>query len=93
LLRLGERRIAVLKRALGMSESAFSHALNRLQSKGLVEAQKNGREKLARLSSGGRIVFASLQALCYTLSGNDGTSAVDDHALAAHQAKRSRNGE
>ena len=83
LLRLGERRIAVLKRVLGMTESAFSHALSRLKSKGLVETRKNGREKLARLSPEGSIVFASLQALCYTLSSTNGTNVEDDSTLVA----------
>jgi len=81
LLRLGDRRIQVIKRALDMSESAFSHALRRLEEKGLVEARQYGREKQARLTSAGRIVFSSLQALCFTLGGNDGTSVEDDTSL------------
>ena len=81
LLRLGDRRIQVIKRALRMSESAFSHALRRLEEKGLVEALQYGREKEARLTSTGRIVYSSLQALCYTLGGNDGTNVEDDTSL------------
>ena len=64
-----------------MSESAFSHALRRLEEKGLVEAKQFGREKQARLTSSGRIVFSSLQALCFTLGGTDGTSVEDDSSL------------
>ena len=81
LLRLGERPILVLKRVLGMTESAFSHALRRLERKGLVATRKVGREKFAWQTSTGRIVFSTLQALCFTLEGNDGTRAKDDNAM------------
>jgi predicted transcriptional regulator len=81
LLRLGERKISLLKCALDMTESAFSHALKRLENKGLVTTVKVGREKYAKLSHTGRIVFSSLQALCYTLGQTDGTSVEDDSAL------------
>ena len=81
LLRFGEQRIHHIKRALDMTESAFSHALRKLEEKGLVETRKVGREKIARLSKRGRITFSSLQALCYTLGGTDGTLDDDDDAL------------
>jgi DNA-binding transcriptional ArsR family regulator len=81
LLRLGQRRIYMLKRALGMSESAFSHAISKLETAGLVTIRRMGREKIAILSAQGRIVFASLQALCFTLGGTDGTDVEDDSAL------------
>ena len=83
LLRLGERRIQALKRALRMTESAFSHAASKLEDLGLVGIRKAGRDKYARLSEKGRIVFSSLQAVCYTVSGNDGTSVEDDSALVS----------
>ncbi|MBN2082041.1 helix-turn-helix transcriptional regulator [bacterium] len=83
LLRLGERPILVLKRVLGMTESAFSHALRRLEQKKLVATRKVGREKIAWLTNTGRIVFSSLQALCYTLESSDGTSVEDDSAMVA----------
>jgi predicted transcriptional regulator len=81
LLRLGDRRIRAIKQALGMTESAFSHALSKLEGLGLVATRKIGREKVSGLTPRGRIVFASLQALCYTLSGTDGTVVEDDSAL------------
>ena len=83
LLRLGERRIYALKRALGMTESAFSHALRKLEELSLVETQREGREKITKLTQRGRIVFSSLQALCIMLSGADGTSVEDDSALVS----------
>jgi predicted transcriptional regulator len=81
LLRLGERRISLLKRTLEMSESAFSHALAKLEELDLVETRKTGREKISRLTQHGRILFSSLQALCFMLGGTDGTSVEDDSAL------------
>ena len=81
LLRLGERRIYFVKRALNKTESAFSHALRRLEAQDLVVTRKVGREKLARLTTNGRILFSSLQALCFALSNTDGTSPEDDTAL------------
>jgi DNA-binding transcriptional ArsR family regulator len=81
LLRLGDRPIRFIKRALRMTESAFSHSLRKLEKGGLVETRKQGREKVSRLSQRGRIVFSSLQALCFTLSGSDGTLVEDDTAL------------
>ena len=83
MLRLGDRRIYHLKPALGMTESAFSHALRKLEEAALVDTQKVGREKIARLSAKGRIVYSSLQALCYALDGTDGTSVEDDSALVS----------
>ena len=82
LLRNGERRIHLLKVALDLNESTFSHALQRLESRGLVETEQHGREKSARLSVQGRIVFSGLQALCYTLAGHDGSVKTDDDAVA-----------
>ena len=73
----------MIKRTIDMTESAFSHALKTLVEKGLVEARKVGREKIARLSKKGQIVFASLQALCFTLGNSDGTSVEDDSAMVA----------
>lgn len=81
LLRLGSRRIHFLKQALQMSESAFSHSLAKLEELNLVETQKNGREKISQLSQTGRILFSSLQALCFMLGSSDGTSVEDDSAL------------
>ncbi len=81
LLRHGERRIHLLKVALELNESTFSHALQRLEVRGLVETQQHGREKSARLSGKGRIVFAGLQALCCTLAGQDGSLEADDQAM------------
>lgn len=72
-----------LKPALQMSESAFSHAFKRLEDGGVAEYRKVGREKYARLSKKGQIVFSSLQALCYALAGTDGTSVEDDSSLVA----------
>jgi DNA-binding transcriptional ArsR family regulator len=83
LLRLGERPIRHIKQALGMTESAFSHALRKLESEGLVETRRDGREKISRLTQRGRISFSSLQALCYALEGTDGTLVEDDTALVA----------
>jgi len=83
LLRLGERPIRFIKQALEMTESAFSHALRKLEKEGLVETQKQGREKVSRLTQRGHIVFSSLQALCFTLGGSDGTLVEDDTALGA----------
>ena len=84
LLRLGDRRIRAIKQALGMTESAFSHALSKLEGLGLVVTRKLGREKVSGLTPRGRIVFASLQALCYTLSGTDGTLVEDDSSLVGY---------
>jgi DNA-binding transcriptional ArsR family regulator len=84
LLRLGERRICVVKRALGMSDSAFSHGLAKLEALELVSVRRAGREKHAALSAKGRILFSSLQALCFMLKGTDGTSVEDDSALVQH---------
>lgn len=81
LLRLGERRIYVIKRAIDMTESAFSHALHKLEEAGLVTVRREGREKQAALSQQGRIVFSNIQALCFMLGGTDGTSVEDDSAL------------
>jgi predicted transcriptional regulator len=81
LLRLGPRRIYMLKRALEMSESAFSHAISKLETSGMVTNRRVGREKISELSAQGRIVFASLQALCFTVGSTDGTSVEDDSAL------------
>lgn len=81
LLRLGQRRICVIKRAMEMTESAFSHALRKLERAGLVTVCKTGREKQAALSHQGRIVFSNIQALCFMLHGTDGTSVEDDTAL------------
>jgi len=64
-----------------MSESAFSHALRKLESKSLVKTTREGREKTTQLTQEGRIVFSSLQALCFTLASTDGTSVEDDSAL------------
>jgi len=83
LLRLGEQPIMLLKRVLDMTESAFSHALRRLEEKQLVATRKSGREKTAWLTNRGRILFSSLQALCFTLGGTDGSSLKDDTALLA----------
>ena len=91
LLRLGERRLHVLKRALGMTESAFSHALRKLEEQGLVETRRDGREKLSRLSQRGRISYSSLQALCYALRGTDGTLVEDDTALVAELRRHAGN--
>lgn len=82
LLRQGERRIHLLKVALDLNESTFSHALQRLESRGLVDTTQHGREKSARLSGRGRIVFSGLQALCCTLGGSDGSIKADDDAMA-----------
>jgi DNA-binding transcriptional ArsR family regulator len=90
LLRLGPRRIYMLKRALEMSESAFSHAISKLEVAGLVNIRRAGREKISELSAQGRIVFASLQALCFTLGGTDGTSVEDDSALLRCLRENSR---
>lgn len=84
LLRLGDRRIYVVKRALGMSESAFSHALTKLANLGLVFVRPLGREKLAGLTPQGRILFSSVQALCFMLGSADGTNVEDDSALVRH---------
>jgi len=81
LLRLGEQPIMLLKRVLNMTESAFSHALRRLEEKELVATRKSGREKTVWLTNHGRIVFSSLQALCFTLAGKDGSGLEDDTAL------------
>jgi DNA-binding transcriptional ArsR family regulator len=81
LLRLGDRRIRFVKQALQMTESAFSHALRKLEESGMVETRKVGREKVSRLTHKGRIVFSSLQALCFTMGSNDGTVVEDDTAL------------
>jgi DNA-binding transcriptional ArsR family regulator len=81
LLRLGERRIYIIKRTMDMTESAFSHALRKLEEAGLVTVRKVGREKQATLSEQGRIVFSNIQALCFMLGGTDGTSVEDDSAL------------
>jgi predicted transcriptional regulator len=81
LLRLGDRRIRAIKQALGMTESAFSHALSKLEHLGLVNTRKIGREKVSGLTPRGRIVFSSLQAICFTLGGSDGTLVEDDSAL------------
>lgn len=81
LLRLGERRILFLKKALEISESAFSHSLAKLEELNLVETKKIGREKVSQLSQTGRILFSSLQALCFMLGGSDGTDVDDDSAL------------
>ena len=64
-----------------MTESAFSHALRKLENDGLVETRRQGREKASRFSQRGSIVFSSLQALCFTLGGTDGTIVEDDTAL------------
>ena len=84
LLRLGDRRIRAIKQALSMTESAFSHALSKLEGLELVYTRKVGREKVSGLTSRGRIVFASLQAICYTLVGSDGTLVEDDSALVGY---------
>ncbi|MCC7476865.1 helix-turn-helix transcriptional regulator [bacterium] len=81
LLRHGETRIHLLKVALELNESTFSHALQRLEVRGLVDTQQHGREKSARLSDKGRIVFSGLQALCFTLTGKDGSLTADDAAM------------
>jgi predicted transcriptional regulator len=81
LLRLGDRRIYVVKRALAMSESAFSHALSKLVNLKLVTVRPIGREKVAGLTPHGRILFSSVQALCFMLGSADGTSVEDDSAL------------
>ena len=83
LLRLGNRRIHYLKKALQMSESAFSHSLAKLEELNLVETRKHGREKISQLSQTGRILFSSLQALCFMLNRSDGTSVEDDSALVS----------
>lgn len=80
----------MLKRALNMSESAFSHAISKLESAGLVKIAKIGREKISELSTQGRIVFSSLQALCFTLGGTDGTNVEDDSALLRCLRERSK---
>lgn len=84
LLRLGERRVLYLKKALEMSESAFSHSLSKLEELNLVETRKVGREKISQLSQLGRIMFSSLQALCFMLESTDGTSVEDDSALVRY---------
>lgn len=83
MLRLGERKIVYLKSALEMSESAFSHAFKRLEDAGVAVYRKVGREKYARLSDKGMIIFPSLQALCFALDGTDGTRVEDDSAMVA----------
>ena len=87
LLRLGERKIGYLKPALEMSESAFSHAFKRLRTAGVATYRTTGREKIAKLTKKGQIVFSSLQALCYALNGTDGTSVEDDSAMVAQIRK------
>lgn len=87
LLRQGEQRIHLLKVALDLNESTFSHALQRLESRGLVETRQHGREKSARLSERGRIIFSTLQALCYTLYGNSGVDERDEQAMLQHAAE------
>ena len=87
LLRLGERKIVYLRTALGMSESAFSHAFKRLEDGGVAVYRKVGREKYARPSKKGQIVFSSLQALCYAINGTDGTSVEDDSSMVVQIKK------
>lgn len=81
LLRFGEVRIHLLKLALDFNESTFSHALSRLESRGLVATRQSGREKLAHLSDTGRIALGSLQALCCALYGHDGSRPAEDERL------------
>lgn len=82
LLRFGALRIYIVKRVLGMSESAFSHALRKLVDLQLVAEMQIGREKVAEMTPQGRILYSSVQALCFMLDGTDGTNSDDDSALA-----------